>query len=649
MIRLALPLLLALSVSTARAQWRPTSGPSGTWLQAIAKRGNELYVSGRDTIAYRSRDEGHSWSPVKIDAELKSFAMVGDVLLAGTDLGIRRLAPGDSLFKRSSSGITESFRVVVAAQGRFAFAGGNWGVRLSLDSGVTWSVPHADIADSISFLAADSVEVVAASYHGRTYRSRDSGVTWTRITDGPTYPNGLLRCQGRTFASSYAAVLRLVEDGSRWDTVFAFAAGYLYGRLFQLGQDLYAGNVDGLHRSRDGGTTWAPISKDLGALQRVSGIVRQGDFLYASTATGVYRSPDSGATWIGINRGLAEGAGRYQLAFQSDTLFAIGGGILRVSIDSGATWFQRSMPSDSLAPMSIAAEPGTLYLGTYHHGVRRSLDGGRTWLPTGTGLPSDKWIEGLFLGGNALFAFVDHEKLFRSTDKGATWKSAEAGLADLAAPQELHALGDTLFLATTAGTYRSIDGGATWLRPGGTAAQDQWVQHLASQGNTLYAFIEDIPEGNSRDGLYFSQDLARNWTRIPMRGLQDTVLNGLVAYGTHLFATTRSGIYHSADSGKTWSAIEEGLRDSRMSFPSLWIHGSTLYANPAGLWTRSLSDFGPLVFLGKREIRKGMRKQQKPNWMRQGGAMTFLHPSKQGAKRVDLSGQSSGLPLESQR
>lgn len=648
MIRPAVPLLAGLAFSAALAQWKPASGPAGVRLQTIAARGSEIFAAQEESTspyaqrtAYRSRDEGRTWTAMPLDAAIGTFAFCGDVLLAGTRQGVRRLAPGDSAFRRSSSGIAESFRVVVAAQGRFAFAGGDWGVYRSADEGLTWAPSGSGLSDSISALAADSVEIVAAAFNGHVYHSRDSGATWARWADLPAYATDLGRCQGRTFASGYYAALRLSQDGSRWDTVFAYAKGYYTGHIYPLGSDLFAHNGDGLRISADAGATWTRVSQVFGERVGLTGLARLGAYTYASSSAGIFRSPDRGATWIGMNqgKGLSVGPAENALAFQGDTLFSIGAGLLRFSIDSGASWSTRDSASGKLQFTSLASGSGFLFAGTYGTGVLRSRDAGRTWDPSGPGLPDGQPIDKLFLGPKSLLAYAASNGLYRSTDLGATWKAAQTGLANTQW-QSLRAMGDTLLLGTTAGIYASRDGGAGWWKTGGSGKGNYNARCLATQGRSAYAYVQDAPWDSIPGGLYFSRNLEGAWTRIPMRGLRDTVLTDIVAYGTTLFAATDSGLYRSADSGLNWTPMNEGL-SGRVAFGTVfWIQGTTLYTNVDGLWMRPLSDFGPVESLGGAV--SGSRVRRRPGLLPRGGGILVSVPGGPGRKpsRFDVRGKT---------
>ena len=83
----------------------------------------------------------------------------------------------------------------------------------------------------------------------------------------------------------------------------------------QVSEVLYAGAVDGFHRSTDDGRTWQNLGAELQGRNILSlGVDPQdGDRLYAGTSIGLFGSTDGGITW---NR--LEGAGTGVLAVTVD-------------------------------------------------------------------------------------------------------------------------------------------------------------------------------------------------------------------------------------------------------------------------------------------------------------------------------------------
>jgi photosystem II stability/assembly factor-like uncharacterized protein len=175
----------------------------------------------------------------------------------------------------------------------------------------------------------------------------------------------------------------------------------------------------------------------------------------AASAIGVFRSDDAGATWKVCNRGLP-------------------------TVPTGqepASEVCRCVHKMVLDP----AEPGVLYQ-QFHGGVFKSADGGESWQPIAQGLPS---VFGfpmvvtprgeLFLvplqSDEQRFVLQGALKVYRSRDRGRTWRAVSQGLP--AEAQYVGVLRDSMaadaldpagiYFGTTAGdVYASADAGESW-------------------------------------------------------------------------------------------------------------------------------------------------------------------------------------------
>jgi hypothetical protein len=184
---------------------------------------------------------------------------------------------------------------------------------------------------------------------------------------------------------------------------------------------VYAGTLDGVSRSVDGGRSWAEAGP-VGRGGRVSGLAidpRAPSTLYAATEEGVFRTTDSGTSWqpagfVGRMRALVLDPAR------PSTLYAAAVHVIRrlqypgfevlKSTDSGATW--QVVFRASAYELSLAVVPGTdtVYLGGSFldiASVYRSMDGGATWGPVRLGegvgvlsVSADRDTRAVFLGTN---------------------------------------------------------------------------------------------------------------------------------------------------------------------------------------------------------------------------------------------------------
>jgi len=150
------------------------------------------------------------------------------------------------------------------------------------------------------------------------------------------------------------------------------------------------------------------------------------------------------------------------------------------STDAGATW---SEANPGLSPSYVSAlaidpnTPGTLYAGTRlcngytgcSGSVFKSTDAGANWSAANAGLPKTAHLSGISALALAidpktprtLYVATDGFGVFKSTDAGATWGATGLSGNVLALAIDSITPG-TLYAATYQGVYKSTDGASSW-------------------------------------------------------------------------------------------------------------------------------------------------------------------------------------------
>jgi hypothetical protein len=209
--------------------------------------------------------------------------------------------------------------------------------------------------------------------------------------------------------------------------------------------------------------------------------------LYASTGDGIARLDEDSGAW---NAALSlRGTAAQCLAVDpgdADVVYAglREGGVRRTS-DGGRTWVDCELPATGVFSVAVSPANGTVYAGTEPSALFRSDDDGETWreLTALLDLPSRptwsfpprpwtshvRWIAPDPHDGDLLLVGIELGGLMRSTDGGASWQDHRPG-----AQRDVHSL--AWHPRVEGRAYEAGGGGAAWSEDGG----ETW--HAADEG-----------------------------------------------------------------------------------------------------------------------------------------------------------------------
>jgi photosystem II stability/assembly factor-like uncharacterized protein len=147
--------------------------------------------------------------------------------------------------------------------------------------------------------------------------------------------------------------------------------------------------------------------------------------------------------------------------------------------------------------------------------------------------------------------------VFKSTDGGASWRDASAGLTesyvfDLAIDQHRPA---TLYAATDGGVYKSQDGGGSWRKtsmPPGVEGRDAAVSLALHPRNSQVIYA------GTDDSVYKSGDAGATWRKVKTARRVFAIVLDPKRPAT-VYAGSGAGVFKSTDAGRSWKPRNVGL------------------------------------------------------------------------------------------
>jgi photosystem II stability/assembly factor-like uncharacterized protein len=302
--------------------------------------------------------------------------------------------------------------------------------------------------------------------------------------------------------------------------------------------------------------------------------------VYAGTAGhSAWFSDDLGETWVHPNShsGLYLEARVWSLASHPvvpEHVYAgTDEGVYRWD-ERTARWSAIASPMRDVWTVAIDPEhPRRLFAGSRPAAFFRSDDGGASWkaidVPALASFSEvnrgPTRVTQILFAGRAMWATVEIGGVYRSTDRGESWRMKDKGLvsADL---HGIAALGDGVMLATTnRGLHRSEDDGETWSWQR-LDSPWQYTRAVVATATGVFLCNGDGPPGTT-GRLLRSMDAGKTWCACALPGPLNSTpwcVAGHPSDAKLLFAATNLGqLFRSEDGGDTWRRLRHEFGEVR--------------------------------------------------------------------------------------
>jgi photosystem II stability/assembly factor-like uncharacterized protein len=610
--------------------------------------GRSVAVAGHDDQPYtyytgftgggvfKTTDGGNSW--INISDDYFKTGSVGAIDVADSDPNViyvgmgetdirGNMSAGDGLYKSTDAGKTWTYLglgntqfigdieihptnpevVWVAAMGQIFGEEGNAdrGVYKTTDGGATWNkvlfrnnrTGAVDIAvdpnnPRILFAAMweayrNPWEMSSGGEGSGLFMSKDSGESWTEITQNPGLPKGMVGKIG-------VAVSPVNSN-----------------RVFAIVENAKGG---GLFRSEDGGDTWRRVSADRNLRQRawyyskVIADTENEDVVYVLNV-GFHKSTDGGRTFGRIRTPHGDHHDLWIASNDPQRMIIADDGGGQVSFNGGRSWSSYytsataqiyQVTTDNQFPYMIygAQQDNSTFAiksRTSGSGINES-----DWWPVAGGesgyIAPDPENPNVTYGGSYGGYLNKYDAELGLSDRIDVWPDNPmgAGAEDLkyrfqwTFPIIISPHNPDVLYTTSQKVHRSTDEGMSWEEISPDLTRDDKAKQGESGGpitkddtsveyyNTIFTFVESpIQEGllwaGSDDGLiHISRDNGESWENVTPKGLEETMISIIDAShhkpGTAYFAATRYKfndfqpmLYKTTNYGKSWKKITDGI------------------------------------------------------------------------------------------
>ncbi|AYB32520.1 T9SS type A sorting domain-containing protein [Chryseolinea soli] len=339
---------------------------------------------------------------------------------------------------------------------------------------------------------------------------------------------------------------------------------------------------NGVYKSTDGGATWSVAFPDI---QNAALYVTDTALLIGGSA--VYSYNDVRKTLVQVGQSLPGAVKDFDQVHGK--LFAVSSaGVYQydaalkvwVAKNNGITDYDTYFTND------LASVDGALFCSMQTYGMYKSIDDGESWTAI---YPGSGFFQLLCVKehNGSLFC-AGMYNLFISPDKGVSWTDAIHDLVGASAIiSKIEFIDNTLFVASTAGTYKLNDGETSWTKIDdhvyeafhydGTnlfASDDRGLYRWNDGGKTFVlsnhgvttATVNDVILFNNKlyaaadGGLYFRAPGQSEWTLAPE--LDGKIVMTFEKKGDRLFAGTSRGLYFTSAGAAYWTLADQGINPS---------------------------------------------------------------------------------------
>lgn len=552
---------------------------------------NIIYIGAACGGIWKSTNGGTTWIP-KSDFEVSLSS--GSIAIDPSNTGIIYYGTGEATYS------------IVSYYGR--------GLLKSTNGGNTWlnissDLPLSSYTSRIVIRPNYPGHLLAAMSHDGLYRSTNSGNSWTRIISGrcddvifsPTGDTVYIFGNGTGFRISTNGGTDFFENTSLLPgernhiAICKSFPAIIYASIYN------SGNIN-IYKSTNAGTNFIQIASG----QDFNGVQGWYDFyVYVNPSDpntayvgsiDIWRTTNGGTNFFNITNGYGGGnvhVDQHNLDFHptdANQMICVNDGGIWKSTNKGTSWTNLNTNLTLTQFYRISSDPSNanhIIGGTQDNGTQRTT-GTLNWVAAYGGDGGEVCFH--LKNNSYILGETQNNGVFRSTDGGVSWNSAESGLSGNGSwigPIISHPDSNAIFYTARQQVFKSTNWGASWFAiSSGTTGTIREMAVSKSSANIMYATSENFIFKSSNRGYTFTNVTA---------GLPNNVITSVNVHpdSSQVAIITFSGfgigkIYKTTNGGVSWNNITGNLPDSPANDALFYYPGmptSTYYiANDVGVF-----------------------------------------------------------------
>jgi photosystem II stability/assembly factor-like uncharacterized protein len=298
------------------------------------------------------------------------------------------------------------------------------------------------------------------------------------------------------------------------------------------------------------------------------------DILYVTTNDYIYKTRDGGKTWANISKGMSHSrviAMAVDPSYPATVYAGTKGDAVYKSHDGGQRWTSMRSGLDDATISSVVNQfvfdpydSNHIFVATTM-GIFETKTGGESWAKRMEGMKEVLMVVSLGMDPTrpAILYAGTSGGVYKTVNEGSHWEKANNGLVPPEMIKSSRALNvtsiqvdpfepDTVYAATLTGLFKTADGAKSWSRIGGSLSDQMIIGMIVDRSKKGVVYI------TGREGVHRSDDGGMTWKPLN-NGFVSTNVRSIAQSATdpNLFyaGTNGSGLYRSRDRGETWEPM----------------------------------------------------------------------------------------------